>query len=90
MSRTEDLRTLGFVNEPTEHELKKRFHCQCLLHHPDRGGSAEKFDNLNAAYRRLKAQPPKCKACKGVGRIGQGTGFFSITKPCTSCGGRGK
>jgi len=35
------------------------------------------------------SQPAKCKPCAGSGMQNDNQGFFSMSRPCSSCGGRG-
>jgi len=42
--------TLGVEKNATKSEIKKAYHKQAKIHHPDRGGDAEKFKEVQAAY----------------------------------------
>ena len=45
---------LGVERTATETELKKAFRKASMKHHPDKGGDAEKFKEINEAYDALK------------------------------------
>jgi len=44
---------LGVSKTATKEELKKAFHKLAHAHHPDKGGDAEKFKEINEAYQTL-------------------------------------
>lgn len=48
---------LGLSRGATPEEVKKAFHRLAHLHHPDKGGDAEKFKEVSAAYADLKDRP---------------------------------
>lgn len=41
----------------SKEEIKKAFHRLAHIHHPDKGGDAEKFKKISAAYAELKDLP---------------------------------
>lgn len=41
---------LGIAKTANENEIRKAFKKLAIKHHPDRGGDAEKFKEVNAAY----------------------------------------
>lgn len=45
---------LGVSRNVSDADLKKAFKAQSMKHHPDRGGDAEKFKEINEAYQVLK------------------------------------
>ena len=45
---------LGVSENATQTDIKKEFRKKSLKHHPDRGGDAEKFKEINEAYEILK------------------------------------
>jgi DnaJ-class molecular chaperone len=47
-------KTLGVSKNITEDELKKAYRKLAMEHHPDKGGDASKFSNINSAYETLK------------------------------------
>lgn len=48
---------LGVRYGATPEEIKKAFHKLAHVHHPDKGGDAEKFKEVSAAYALLKDKP---------------------------------
>lgn len=44
------LEVLCFEDVPNEKELKARYYELARKHHPDNGGSAERFEEINSAY----------------------------------------
>ena len=54
-------------------EIKSAFKKLAMIHHPDRGGDAEKFKEINNAYQTL-TNPPKENVHRGPG-FSQGFGF---------------
>ena len=51
---------LGVSEDATSSEIKKSYRSLSLVHHPDKGGSIEKFQELNDAYESLS--DPKTRA----------------------------
>jgi len=47
--RAEALRELDLRDPVSETEIKKRYRTLVMQHHPDRGGSKEKIQSINAA-----------------------------------------
>ena len=45
---------LGVSRTASDKELHKAFKKKSMQHHPDRGGDAEKFKEINEAYSTLK------------------------------------
>jgi hypothetical protein len=48
-----DLEALGLTADATPDDVEYAYRRLCLKHHPDRGGSAEEFKRVQAAYERL-------------------------------------
>jgi len=46
-------------------------------------------DTCSATGSADKSGPSTCSACNGYGKIRSSSGFFSIERPCPSCGGEG-
>jgi hypothetical protein len=51
-----DCQILGLTHPFDMSQLKKAYRILCLKHHPDYGGSADKFRQINEAYQRLKTK----------------------------------
>ncbi len=51
---------LGVTKEATTDEIRKAFKKLAVKHHPDRGGDADKFKEINAAHEVL-SDPEKRK-----------------------------
>lgn len=49
------LKILELTAPATPDEIKKAFRRLAHVHHPDKGGDAEKFKEINEAYQQLKA-----------------------------------
>lgn len=58
---------LGVSKSATEAEIKKAFRNLAIKHHPDRGGDAEKFKEVNEAYQIL-SDPQKRKTYDQFGK----------------------
>ncbi len=69
---------LGISKNANETEIKKAFRNLAIKHHPDRGGDAEKFKEINEAYQIL-SDPQKRKTYDQFGKSafeqGGGNGF---------------
>lgn len=50
---------LGVSRSATSDEIKRAFHKLAHQHHPDKGGNAEKFKEISAAYASLKDHKPQ-------------------------------
>ena len=52
IEETHEFKRGNWINmiAPTEDEIKKAFRKLAIKHHPDRGGSKEKFQEINEAY----------------------------------------
>jgi DnaJ-class molecular chaperone len=74
----------------TPAEVKQRWLELAQVHHPDKGGDAQKFDELRAAYERAMAialtnADLPCPTCKGTTRVTHMHGFNRIDMPCPDC-----
>lgn len=88
----DDLELLGVPTFYDAKVLKLAYHAEASVTHPDApGGSAERFDAVVKAYRRLEALlktgKRPCAGCRGQGRIRVAKGFHAGTKPCPDCRG---
>lgn len=50
---------LGLTPLATREEVKRAFHKLAHQHHPDKGGDAEKFKQISAAYAQVKDLQPQ-------------------------------
>ena len=46
-------KTLGVNRNASQDEIKKAFKKQAMKHHPDKGGDANTFQQINEAYETL-------------------------------------
>jgi DnaJ-class molecular chaperone len=67
------------------------------IHHPDHGGSREKFDEIHSAYTRAVEIAKQnqdllntCPQCNGAKRYTKTRGIHSVTLDCGLCFGTGK
>lgn len=49
---------LGVPSSASRDEIKRAFHTLAHKHHPDKGGNAEMFKKISAAYTMLKDKQP--------------------------------
>jgi DnaJ-class molecular chaperone len=70
---------LGVSETATTDEIKKAFRKLAVKHHPDRGGSKEKFQEINEAHGILSDEKKKQQydlfRKGGFGGFGDGAGF---------------
>lgn len=90
---------INLTNSATTQEVKSSWRSLASIHHPDKGGDAEKFNELRQAYNEaLKLAEAndiaksKCPTCKGSGKVSNSRqrGFnvdFKIM--CLDCKGSG-
>lgn len=50
---------LGVSRQSTPEQIKSAFHALAKVHHPDKGGSAERFKEISAAYTEIKDRKPE-------------------------------
>jgi DnaJ-class molecular chaperone len=85
-------RTIGVTEDAGKEEVKLAYRRLCSVHHPDRGGDRNKFDEINKAYRlviKSVERGRECDACLGTGKANVTRGFNSISINCTQCKGTG-
>lgn len=51
-------RSLGVRSNSSREQIREAFRAAAKIHHPDRGGSTEKFTELERAYRLAVARAP--------------------------------
>lgn len=77
---------LGVSVSATEAEIKAAFRARARTAHPDKGGSAEEFNELRTAYQKLMAQMNgRCSVCCGKGFVNSRRGIFVYREPCSIC-----
>jgi DnaJ-class molecular chaperone len=78
----------------TPADLRARWHALALDQHPDRGGDAWLFVELQRAHLLVKHDleaPRSCWRCRGLGTeaaLRRGVGLVSV--PCSVCAGTGR
>ncbi|KAM0787366.1 hypothetical protein ACM66B_003452 [Microbotryomycetes sp. NB124-2] len=70
-------KVLGVHSEATEVEIKKAYRKQSLLHHPDKGGSEEKFKEIGLAYAILSDPQRRRKFDMGIDESDPNAGMSS-------------
>lgn len=92
-SKIEKARSLlGVPSDANKDEVKLAYRRACAIHHPDRGGDRNKFDEINKAYRVLIKHVEKgreCETCIGTGKVAHQRGFNTTYIKCTACKGTG-
>lgn len=82
---------LGLGNAPSVAEVKAAFRELSLVHHPDVGGDAEKFQKLHEAYVIAldEAENRPCASCNGTGKVSVQRGWTINLVACEDCNGTG-
>lgn len=87
---------LGVERNATEAEIVTAYRRLCMKAHPDRGGTAEAFQALKAAYEYALVLVGVCEVCNGTGIIEKAVelpakkrramlGGFGVRVPCPNC-----
>ena len=77
-------KTLGVDKNASQDEIKKAFRKKALEHHPDKGGSEEKFKQINEAYSMISDSNKRSHHDAKRDGFGRGFGFdfdFSTGSP---------
>lgn len=88
MTLNADTALLGVCSNATPTEIKTAYREKAMTAHPDKGGDAEGFAELSAAYERLLAEaekPQKCPECNNTGVVRFGSGFNTAWQACPRC-----
>lgn len=83
---------LGIPEDSTPEQVKAAYIEKAKTTHPDGGGTAEAFQELQRAHdaaHEIASKPKKCEPCEGKGRTVIQKGFNKMTMLCKACGGRG-
>lgn len=75
---------LGLSSDASHEEIKAAYRRMAMKHHPDRGGSQDKFQEIKVAYEQLM-KPSRCPECDGKGTIRVKRGAFIDTVQCPRC-----
>lgn len=75
---------LGLSPGASHEEIKAAYRRMAMKHHPDRGGSQDKFQEIKVAYEQLM-KPSRCPECDGKGTIRVKRGAFVDTVQCPRC-----
>jgi DnaJ-class molecular chaperone len=80
----------GWSENTTPEELKSIYRTLCMKHHPDRGGSNERFHEISKFYQTalVKIKLAKCTVCSGTGKL-DFSGFITTKLNCHKCKGSG-
>lgn len=84
---------LGLAISASEDEVKSAFRERALLHHPDKGGDAERFFRVKEAYDtalKVAGKPLRCEECDGKRKVSINRGFFTLQTRCPLCKGTGR
>ena len=93
MRTSEAFTKLGLPQIATAAEVKSAYRRKAASEHPDKGGSASAFQDLNEAYEvamRETVRPVRCSACEGSGKVAFAkAGFAAVERRCNACRGTG-
>lgn len=93
---------LGLPRNATAEEVKRRYRELASKAHPDKGGTVEQFQALQAAYEAALQLPPvNCETCEDTGVVLKTAEVpkkrravlgleFAVRVPCPSCRGQRK
>lgn len=87
MKHHEAFEILEISPESNKAQVKAAYRKLAAIHHPDRGGDGDKFDEVNQAYQRALALAPECTNCGDEGSITTQRGFHSVRSICPICRG---
>jgi DnaJ-class molecular chaperone len=100
MSNKSPFEIINLTTSATTQEVKSSWRRLASIHHPDKGGDAEKFNELrqayNAALKLAEANDianSKCPTCEGSGKVvnPRQRGFYADLKMmCPNCMGSGE
>jgi DnaJ-class molecular chaperone len=77
---------LGLSPSATKLEVKQAWRKLCMIHHPDRGGTDQQFQELTVAFEEAlklaEVVSSGCSKCNGTGYIDVALGFSVIKTTC--------
>lgn len=85
-------RFLGLPEDASPKLIEAKWRQLRSEHHPDKGGDAQMFEQLNRAYKAALAearQPHPCLSCGGTGKAEVRRGFGRVELMCSVCNGLG-
>jgi DnaJ-class molecular chaperone len=83
---------LGLAETASPDEVEAKWKQLRSEHHPDKGGDAQVFNQLNLAYKAALAEarePKPCTYCNGSGNMEIRRGFGKVSLMCSVCCGTG-
>ena len=92
MNEREARTLLGVTVDSSPADIQRAYRKLAGQHHPDGGGTVEKFHALQEAYKLslADAEGAACLRCGGEGRTKIQHGFAMSSYVCEDCGGSGK
>jgi DnaJ-class molecular chaperone len=93
MTLNQAFEVMGITKQSSLKDCKAAYRRLCMEHHPDRGGSHDKFFEIQTSYKKVLEyvkQPVICEVCTGSGSISKMNGFNTIRTPCQFCNGTGE
>lgn len=78
-------KVLGIPIDATSAEVLNAYRRKRSEHHPDRGGDAVKFHEIELAFTQLSRTKIPCPLCFGKGSYIVRDGIFARTVQCPKC-----
>ena len=74
---------LGIEPDASDDQIRAAYRRAAMKHHPDRGGSPEEFQRIQAAYEKLQTRV--CPLCANKWFVTTKQGVFIKKEPCPRC-----